>query len=301
MLGALSLAAVVAFAPVPVANAATFCTSLQIQTGTCSGGEPRNTGTGIDISAHIDLGSGGPSRTPQINGGGTAAPIGNWPPAAAPPVPQYEPPPPDEADAPIVCLDDVGTVVGVDCGELPPEPEPEETREPEPEPPAPPAVVTISDIASFVPEPPSVATEPDGIAAKSMPLNTIASASEQTVGGELFGFPVSVTFTPAGFRQDWGDGTVTESRHGGSRWQQLQQAEFTPTDTSHAYATKGTYTLTVTALYTAVVDFGPWGTRAVDGVISATAAAREIRVVEVHTALVEHDCDEDPAGVGCPA
>lgn len=278
-------------------------------------GEGDGDGTGTDLwvaapgeDASEVIAGGDFSRAAPI-GSGYGAPVpntdynavGNWPPAAAPPVPQYEPPPPDEADAPIVCLDDVGTVVGVDCGELPPEPEPEETQEPEPEPQAPPAVVTISDIASFVPDPPSVATEPDGIAAKSMPLNTIASAREQTVGGELFGFPVSVTFTPAGFRQDWGDGTVTESRHGGSRWQQLQQAEFTPTDTSHAYAAKGTYPLTVTALYTAVVDFGPWGTRAVDGVTSAPAAAREIRVVEVHTALVEHDCDEDPAGVGCPA
>ncbi|GAA3658653.1 hypothetical protein [Microbacterium marinilacus] len=165
---------------------------------------------------------------------------------------------------------------------------------------APPAYVTVSDIASFVPAPPSVTTEPDGIGARGLPLNAIATAQPQTVHGELFGFPVSVAFAPAGFRQDWGDGTVTETAQGGASWSALQQAEFTPTDTSHAYATKGSYSLTVTALYTAVVDFGPWGTRAVDGVVEAPAAARDIRIVEVHTALVQRDCLQDPAGVGCP-
>ncbi|WP_309068598.1 hypothetical protein [Microbacterium sp.] len=160
-------------------------------------------------------------------------------------------------------------------------------------------MVTLTDLASFVPAPPSVATEPDGIGAKNMPLNTIATSSAQTIDGELFGFPVSVTFTPAGFRQDWGDGTVTDSRTGGAAWQTLGQPEFSPTDTSHAYAEKGTYTLTVTALYTAVVDFGEWGTRSVDGVISAPAAARDIRIVEVHTALVQQDCIQNPDGAGC--
>jgi hypothetical protein len=239
--------------------------------------------------------------------GGTAPVGGPWSPSApvagpwAPAVPEYVAPPPDESDAPLTCLNDIGTVIGPDCASAitEPGPEPEQPEQAEPQPP--PAVVTISDIASFAPAPPSVATEPDGVAAKNMPLNTIASAQIQTVGGELFGFPVSVTFTPAGFRQDWGDGTVTESSHGGSAWQSLQQAEFTPTDTSHAYAAKGTYPLTVTALYTAVVDFGPWGARAVDGVISAPGPTREIRVVEVHTALVQHDCTEDPTGPGCPA
>ncbi len=259
--------------------------------------------TGGDYTRPIAVPGNSPSQP-----GGTAPVGGPWPPSApvvgpwAPAVPEYEAPPPDESDAPLTCLNDIGTVVGPDCASAIPDPEPEEPEQPEqtdPEPP--PAVVTISDIASFAPAPPSVATEPDGVAAKNMPLNTIASAQAQTVGGELFGFPVSVTFTPAGFRQDWGDGTVTESSHGGSAWQSLQQAEFTPTDTSHAYAAKGTYPLTVTALYTAVVDFGPWGTRAVDGVISAPGATREIRVVEVHTALVQHDCTEDPTGPGCPA
>ncbi|MER7798455.1 hypothetical protein ABTW64_14030, partial [Microbacterium sp. NPDC096154] len=81
----------------------------------------------------------------------------------------------------------------------------------------------------------------------------------------------------------------------------LRQAQFTPTDTSHAYTAKGTYPLTVTALYTATVDFGTHGTRTIDGHITAPAPPRHIRIVEVHTALVQHDCIEDPHGPGCPA
>lgn len=227
------------------------------------------------------------------NGQAGYGPIGNW---APPPADTYIPPP-DQTDGPIVCLDDSDNVVGADCTIDIPEP-----VEPEPAPveiAAPPEVVTITDIESFVPGAPAIATEPDGIGAKNMPLNTIATSSAQTIGGELFGFPVSVTFTPAGFRQDWGDETVTETAHGGASWATIGQAEFSPTDTSHTYAEKGTYTLTVTPLYTAVVDFGVWGTRAIEGVISGPAATRDIRIVEVHTALVDQDCLENPSGAGC--
>ncbi|MCD1268055.1 hypothetical protein B5M43_004225 [Microbacterium sp. MEC084] len=189
-------------------------------------------------------------------------------------------------------------MVGGDCATFAPDPEPAPD---EPEEPQIPAVITLADIASFVPTSPSVSTEPDGIAAKNMPMNSIAGSEAHTVAGDLFGLPVAVTFTPAGFRQDWGDGTVTESGTGGASWSALGQAEYTPTATSHAYAQKGTYALTITAQYTAVVDFGPYGTRPVDGIVSAPGASREIRVVEVHTALVQSDCTENPAAAGCPA
>ncbi|WP_203137358.1 hypothetical protein [Microbacterium sp. JZ31] len=268
------------------------CTITQIAANQCPPAlHVDNQGGSIDVGTTIDFGSAG--GAPENSGGGPG-PIGHYP---SPPDPGTPPPPPDESDGPIVCLDDTNTVIGPECTIGIPEPTEEE---PEPdEPAAPPAVVTLTDLASFVPAPPAVTTEPDGIGAKNMPLNTIATSSAQTIGGELFGFPVSVTFTPAGFRQDWGDGTVTESRTGGAAWEALGQPEFSPTDTSHAYAEKGTYTLTVTALYTAAVDFGEWGTRTVDGVISAPSAARDIRIVEVHTALVQQDCIDNPDGAGC--
>ncbi|MFL0410894.1 hypothetical protein ACH0AH_06910 [Microbacterium paludicola] len=294
MLAAALLVAALAVAPASTGSSETFCTAFQVRTGTCgsSGPEFNQAGAGLDIGSTLNLGSGG--QTPTRGYGPIGfGPIGNW----APPTPDTYTPPPDQTDGPIVCLDDSENVVGADCATDVPEP-----VEAEPAPvkvATPPEVVTITDIASFVPAAPSIATEPDGIGAKNMPLNTIATSSAQTLGGELFGFPVSVTFTPAGFRQDWGDETVTETVHGGASWATIGQAEFSPTDTSHSYAEKGTYTLTVTPLYTAVVDFGVWGTRTVEGVISGPAAARDIRIVEVHTALVDQDCLENPTGAGC--
>lgn len=225
-----------------------------------------------------------------IVGAGSDAPGINWRPTTPPP-------PEDRMTGDWTCYDGDLDSEGSACVEFPTAPAPDTPAEPEG--PVIPDVVTVSDIASFVPAAPSVATEPDGIAAKNMPLNTIAASQPHTVTGSLFDVPVSVTFTPAGFRQDWGDGTVTESGTGGAAWATLGQAEYTPTPTSHAYAAKGTYLLTVTALYTAVVDFGPFGTRAVDGVVSAPGATREIRVVEVHTALVQSDCTENPDAAGC--
>jgi hypothetical protein len=175
---------------------------------------------------------------------------------------------------------------------------------PPPAPPPPPgelpAVVTVTDLASFVPAPATVITEPDGIGAKNLPLNTIATTHTHTLTGELFTHPVTVTFTPTGFQQDWGDGTTTRTPHGGTPWTTAHQPEFTPTPTSHAYTTKGTYPLRITALYTATVDFGPAGTRPVTGTITAPATTRDIRIVEIHTALVQHTCTEDPHGIGCP-
>ncbi|MEL5991707.1 hypothetical protein ACOKGD_02840 [Microbacterium phosphatis] len=271
---------------VPMSNEG--CSSDQILLGQCPPAvEIANPGDRIDLAASLSVeGKGNGTWRPKDRA--TGSPHYSGPPAYVAP--------PDETDGRNVCLNDQLEVIGTACAEAVEEPAPEEPEERA----GPPAVVTLADIASFFPTPPSVATEPDGIGAKNMPLNSVATSSTQTLAGELFGFPVSVTFTPAGFRQDWGDGTVTDSRHGGASWAALGQAEFSPTATSHAYTAKGTYDLTVTALYTAVVDFGEWGTRAVDGLISVPGAARALRIVEVHTALVAHDCVADPAGAGCP-
>ncbi|WP_188755338.1 PKD domain-containing protein [Microbacterium album] len=159
--------------------------------------------------------------------------------------------------------------------------------------------ISAADIASFLPVPPAVTTEPAGIAAVGMPMNTVTGSSAHTVEGQLFGLPVSVRFTPAGFRHDFGDGTVRTVDTGGASWATLGQPEFTPTPTSHTYRARGEYTVTVTALYTAVVDFGEWGTYPVLGEVASTAPGQPVRVVEVHTALVSRTCMEQPAGPGC--
>lgn len=159
--------------------------------------------------------------------------------------------------------------------------------------------VTIADLASFVPARPNLAAEPSGVAIVGMPMNVVASASEQHIDGTLFDRAVTVRFVPSSFRFDYGDGTVRTSGAGGASWQQLGQAEFTPTETSHTYASRGSYSIAVTVLYEASVDFGSGNWRPVPGYVEATLGGYGVRVVEVHTALVDQTCLENPAGPGC--
>lgn len=158
--------------------------------------------------------------------------------------------------------------------------------------------VTVADLAAFTPQPPSFAAEPAGLGVAGLPTNVIAGASEHTVAGTLFDRPVTVRFTPVGFRFDYGDGTIGTSSTGGAPWAALGQAQFTPTPTSHTFASPGEYTVTVSVAYAAVVDFGVT-TRAVNGTVSADAAPQTLRVLEARTALVDKSCAQNPRGPGC--
>jgi hypothetical protein len=159
--------------------------------------------------------------------------------------------------------------------------------------------VTLADLVSFVPARPSLAGEPAGIGVVGMPMNLVAEASGQDIPGRLLGYDVVVRFTPAGFRFSYGDGASRTSSTGGSSWAALGQADFTATSTSHAYAARGTYTAGVTALYSAAVNFGTGTWRPVAGYVEATTGGYGVRVVEVHTALVDKTCLENPRGPGC--
>ncbi|MDQ2671034.1 MAG: hypothetical protein M3Y31_10410, partial [Gemmatimonadota bacterium] len=158
--------------------------------------------------------------------------------------------------------------------------------------------ITLADLASFVPARPALTGEPTGLGVVGMPTNLVAQASEQRIPGTLLDYDVVVRFVPAAFRFDHGDGTSQTASSGGSTWSALRQAEFTPTPTSHVYASRGTYDVSVTVLYRASVDFGS-GWRPVDGYVEATTSGYGVRVVEVHTALVDKSCLENPSGPGC--
>ena len=158
--------------------------------------------------------------------------------------------------------------------------------------------VTLADLVSFVPARPSLTGEPAGIGVVGMPTNLVAAASAQQIPGRIFDYDVVVRFTPAAYRFDHGDGTSATSTSGGASWTALGQAEFTPTPTSHVYTARGTYSVGVTVLYSAAVNFGG-GWRPVAGYVEATTAGYGVRVVEVHTALVDKTCIENPSGPGC--
>ncbi|WP_300268159.1 hypothetical protein [Microbacterium sp.] len=158
--------------------------------------------------------------------------------------------------------------------------------------------VTITDVAHFAPDGPALTGEPSNVGVAGLPTNFVATASAHTVDGEIFDFPVTVRFTPAGFDFAYGDGETTTTTTGGKTWHALGQAQFTPTATSHTYTERGTYTAHVDVRYTAEVDFGI-GWIPLTGEVTATGPDQQIRIYEAHTALVAHTCHEDPTGPGC--
>ncbi len=170
------------------------------------------------------------------------------------------------------------------------------------EPPAPPSpgipAITISDVASFAPAPPSSLAEPSNLGVVGRPANFLATASAHTREGSVLGTPVTVRFTPASFTFDYGDGTTATRSTGGASWTDLGQAPFTPTDTSHVYEQRGTYDTTVTVHYTASIDLGT-GWIPLDGSLPVSSPTQPVRIYEAHTALVHHTCIEDPGAPGC--
>ncbi|MRH30260.1 hypothetical protein GH740_13215 [Microbacterium sp. SYP-A9085] len=159
--------------------------------------------------------------------------------------------------------------------------------------------MTLTDLVTFRPTPPTLATEPDHVGIAGLPLNLVAAAPPQTLHGELFDHDVSVRFTPHHFTWTYGDGTTSTTTTPGRSWTQRGDAQFTPTPTSHVYAERGTYTAAVTVSYSPVVTFDTGQTQAVAGYVTSTSAEQSLRILEARTALVAYTCTEDPTGPGC--
>lgn len=158
--------------------------------------------------------------------------------------------------------------------------------------------LTITDVAQFAPAPVTTAGEPGNVAIAGMPTNFVAAASVHTRAGTLFDRPISVRFTPVRFTFAFGDGASVTSSTGGQPWATLDQAQFTPTPTSHSYRERGTYSAHVTVRYTAEVDIGG-GWFSVTGELAVAGPAQQIRVYEAETALVARTCVEQPGAPGC--
>jgi len=157
---------------------------------------------------------------------------------------------------------------------------------------------TIHDVAIFAPEPPALDTEPAGVGIVGMPVNFVVPATAHTVTGELFDFPLRVRFSPVSYDFAYGDGSTRHATTGGTTWPELGQPQFTATATSHAYGERGTYTTTVDVNYAASIDLGG-GFFDIPGTLTLTTPAATTEILELHTALVENTCIEDPTGPGC--
>lgn len=157
---------------------------------------------------------------------------------------------------------------------------------------------TMNDVASFAPASAPFVDEPDGVGIVGMPMNFVVTADVHEQTGTLFDLPVTVRFTPTSYVFTHGDGTAREATTGGRTWAELGRAPFSATETSHAYAARGTYTATATVRYAAQVDFGN-GWIDVPGRLEIVGGGTTLRIVEVNTALVDKTCIENPRGPGC--
>lgn len=178
--------------------------------------------------------------------------------------------------------------IGVCVGELVVNPD---------QPPAP--AVAISDLASFYPQKPSVAGEPNGWAVIGLDTNFVASATEHTASGTLLGQAATVRFRPEGFVWRYGDGDARTTAAGGATWKDLGVAEFTPTATSHVYDERGSYRVELTVEYSAQyrIGAGPW--LGVAGTLRLSAPTSTVIAADAKTVLVQRNCAIDPRGPGC--
>lgn len=165
--------------------------------------------------------------------------------------------------------------------------------------PAPTETVTIGDVATFTPVLSAPASEPSGWAFAGLPVNLVGPSGSVSVSGALLGRPAEVLFTPVAWRWEHGDGTVARPGTAGASWAALGLADFSPTSTSHVYASRGTYRvqLVVTLAARYRFDGGAW--RPVPGTIDVATPPFELVVASASTVLVERDCLAAPTGPGC--
>lgn len=157
---------------------------------------------------------------------------------------------------------------------------------------------SIADLASFAPVPATLTGEPDNLGVAGLPTNFTADAAVHTRNGTLFGYAIAARFTPASFTFHYGDTTTKVTKTSGESWEELDLPQFAPTDTSHTYTERGTYSARADTTYTAEIDLGT-GWFAITGTLTIPGPAQDIRIYEAHTALVAHTCTENPTGPGC--
>lgn len=161
-----------------------------------------------------------------------------------------------------------------------------------------PTTITYADVQRFAPGTTSFTLEPSWWAIKGGHLNAYASATTQTIQGTIATIPVTITFVPAEYVWSWGDGTTLTTTTGGASWEALGLPDWSPTETSHVYESRGDVQVSLTVRYSATVT-GQGRTIPVTGFVAAPATSAPVRVVESHRALVAADCLVDPHGPGC--
>lgn len=157
---------------------------------------------------------------------------------------------------------------------------------------------TLADVARFAPASVAIVDEPDGVGIVGMPVNFVTTPVVHEQSGTLFSVPIAVRFTPVAVVYAHGDGTQRTATTGGATWAALGLPQFSATDTSHAYASRGTYTAQADVRYAAEYNLGA-GWLPIDGLLGVPTAPIDIQILEARTALVDKTCVENPGGPGC--
>lgn len=157
-----------------------------------------------------------------------------------------------------------------------------------------------SDVARFLVGTPGITVEPAQWTVAGAETNFVAtSAGARTNSGTLLGQPVRVQFAAVVFHWNYGDGETRNTSVPGAGWKASAQLPFTATPTSHVFATRGRYTVTVTVDFTARYQFAGEGWRSIAGTLPLTSKPVVVTVKSASTVLVGHNCAERPSGPGC--
>ena len=172
-----------------------------------------------------------------------------------------------------------------------------------PAPPAPAPVtfapVTLTDLANFVPQSASLTSQPRGWTVVNLNTNFIAGASTHVVGGSLFGQSAEVRFTPHAYDWNYGDGGTQSTSVSGARWDALGLREFSPTPTSHIYASEGSFTTSVSVRYGVEYRVGGGAWIPVSGEVSSSATTTVVIVEGADTVLAARDCTNSRNSQSC--
>lgn len=159
--------------------------------------------------------------------------------------------------------------------------------------------ITLEDLANFIPQQASLASQPRGWTVVNLDTNFIAGASTHVVGGSLFGRSAEVRFIPHAYDWNYGDGSTNSTVVPGARWDALGVREFSPTATSHVYRQEGSFTTTVVVRYGAEYRIAGGAWIPVSGEVSSAATAVVTTVQSADTVLAARDCSNARGSQTC--
>lgn len=250
------------------------CSQGSRTSGECSTVTTEVSSGGVSVSAEV--------TRPGSPGSVTAAPI---PPSRSTPQSAS----PRRPSAPVLGSAQCRSMVGGKCRASSPPKNPPAAAPRAPvvrTPPTPPS--TIRDLAQFQPHGSAFVIEPGSWSLPRVPTNMFSTAAEHTVPGQLLGWPVEVRFTPVSFHWDFGDGSSISRSHGGSSW---GDQRFSPTSTTHVYASPGVYRVSLSVEYRAAFRFTGGSFSALSGTVRASAGTQSLEVLRVTPVLVDEGCD----------